>query len=794
MWTPANEGFQSESSPHVRVRRRTVPSSFCAPRSGSPRRDNRGSGGSGAEVSAPAVMSEEPSSGGSGGDATCALSATNVLQMIQTSLTDAGVRLERIAVEGDNCELTYGQLMATVASVAHALTELRLPKRAGSNDQPWVGLFVPRSVDLVPALLGILGSGAGFVPMDSDFPLERLEAIAKDAQVAAFVTHSSLLSSQLLTGAKVVCIDRLNASEPALGKPNEFDWCVPAHDVCYVTYTSGSTGRQKGVVVEHKSVANVMTTMARRVGIGTNDTMLAVSTISFDISVLELLLPLCVGARVHVCPRDIAANPERLIALIDSSRATMMQATPTTWSMLVQTGWQPATGFQVLCGGESMPVWLAQKLTEKAETKVWNLYGPTEATIWCSAELVDVSRCEEESAVPIGAAFEQTQLHVLDDQMQPVSSGASGELYISGVGVAREYWNLPELSEKSFVQLEGQRAFRTGDIVRRCADGQSIVFVGRRDDQVKVNGYRIELGDVEAALLQSSSCVGNAAATTTRDAKTGFGTLVAFVVPATGFTVEEIAPENLRSALQRTLPSYMVPSRIVAKKDLPLLPNGKLNRRLLIAELQSQKGPLKRPDPASTTALQTRLQKLCGIWEDVLDRTNIHGEDNVFDHGADSVSCFRAVLLGREAMVPFTLTQVLESSSIRQLEMISRGLSTGSLENAQSGGDAFQAQHSNSHPFPLTEIQHAYWVGRDSSYQLGSISTHEYYEFSLSPQKVHSVDRLEQALRKVIIRHEMLRAVVLPNGEQVVLQDVAPFEITRITVDDNIQLKERQLN
>ncbi|MFF2951680.1 amino acid adenylation domain-containing protein [Kitasatospora sp. NPDC057965] len=426
--------------------------------------------------------------------------------------------------------LSYAELDDRSARLAHRL------RRHGVGRDVLVGVCTERSVDLVVALLAVLRAGGAFVPLDPEFPPERIAFMLADSGLPVLLTQRPVAERLPAAGAEVLCLDELRAelaAEPA-GDPGA---PVDPADLAYVIYTSGSTGRPKGVQVPHRALTNFLRSMAERPGLTAEDTLLAVTTHSFDISLLELLLPLAEGARVVVAERAAAADGERLARLLAASGASVMQATPSTWRMLLDAGWRGAPGLKVLAGGEALPDGLARRLLAGG-MELWNMYGPTETTIWSAVAEVG------EGPISIGAPIANTELHVLDERGRLVPPGVPGELCIGGAGLARGYLGRPELTADRFVRHPfdpdpAARLYRTGDLVRRRRGG-GIEFLGRLDHQVKLRGFRIELGEIESELAARPE-VGHAVVTVREDVP-GDQRLVAYVVPAADGVDDEGRP------------------------------------------------------------------------------------------------------------------------------------------------------------------------------------------------------------------------------------------------------------
>ena len=530
---------------------------------------------------------------------------------------------EAVAVVYEGQELSYAELDARANQLSHYLRGL------GVGPDVLVGVYVERSLEMVVGLLGILKAGGAYVPLDPAFPRDRLAFMLKDSQAPMLLTQRHLLAQLPASGVRIVTLDA-DWETIARHSRQGLDRGVGPEALAYVIYTSGSTGLPKGVAIEHRSVVNFLTSMRREPGLTAGDRLLAVTTLSFDIAGLELYLPLAVGACVEVVSREVTTDPARLRERLAQSGATVMQATPATWRMLVEAGWERAAALKVLCGGEALGHELANALLARAR-EVWNLYGPTETTIWSAAYKLEGEQGPG-SAVPLGRPIANTHLYVLDEAMQQVPTGVTGELYIGGVGLSRGYLNRPELTAEKFVPdpfgpEPGRRLYRTGDLTRRRPDG-TFEYLGRIDHQVKVRGYRIELGEVEAVLRQQGRV--RETVVVAREAMPGDKRLVAYVVPA---QAPEPTVSELRDFVKAQLPDYMVPSAFILLDALPLTPNGKVDRRALsgpdYARPELEKGFVAPRDSFE--------RQLTHVWEDLLGVKPIGVQDDFFELGGHSL-------------------------------------------------------------------------------------------------------------------------------------------------------------
>ena len=429
-----------------------------------------------------------------------------------------------VALVAADQTLTYAELDRRANQLAHHL------HRLGVKPRDLVGICTERTPEMMVALLGTLKAGAAYVPLDPNYPAERLAFMLADSGLRILLTQSSLVAGlPLETEApaptlRVVCLDEV-AEALAAERATAPEVTISGEDLAYVIYTSGSTGKPKGVQIPHRALANFLRSMAERPGIAPDDALAAVTTLCFDISMLELLLPVTTGARVVLLTREVAADGVLLRAALSDFGATLMQATPSTWRLLLDAGWSPAPGFRMLCGGEALPADLARQLARTGE-QLWNMYGPTETTIWSAVARIG------EGPVVLGEPIANTELHVLDAGQAIVPPGVPGELYIGGAGMARGYLGRPDLTAERFVPHPfplglGERLYRTGDLVRRRGDG-SLEFLGRIDHQVKLRGFRIELGEIEAVLAQQP--VVRQSVVMVREDAPGDQRLVAYVV------------------------------------------------------------------------------------------------------------------------------------------------------------------------------------------------------------------------------------------------------------------------
>jgi amino acid adenylation domain-containing protein len=585
---------------------------------------------------------------------------------------------DAVAVIFEDRHLTYKELDNRANQLAHYLISL------GVQPDSFVGIAVDRGLEMMVALLGVLKAGGAYIPLDPAFPRDRLEYMLEDSQASVLISNqSSVISNQVPTNnqhsqvpqgnAKVVCLDSDTSYQSCPTTPPTSS--VQPNNLAYVIYTSGSTGKPKGVQVPHQTVVNFLASMAQTPGLQAEDTLLSVTTLSFDIAVLELFLPLMVGAKTVLVSRDVAMDGRQLLERINRHNVTTMQATPATWRLLlavinhqssvnshqstVTNNQQQITNLKVLCGGEALPPDLATELIQHAES-VWNMYGPTETTVWSTCARVTSAQ----PPISIGKPIANTQIYILDPQQKLVPIGVPGELYIGGSGVARGYLNRPDLTQERFVRdpfsREAEaRMYRTGDQVRWRPDG-TLEYFKRLDYQVKVRGFRIELGEIETALAQHPN-VRQVAVVARADAS-GANALFGYVVP---HQADESLGTQLRSFLKEQLPDYMIPGIFLILEAMPLTPNGKIDRRALPTADAAQQ------ESHNYVAPRNEIERaIAAIWAAILGLKQVGVETNFFELGGHSLLAIQVMQKVNEALnveLPFgTLFQASTIASLKE--------------------------------------------------------------------------------------------------------------------------------
>ncbi|MFC0039504.1 amino acid adenylation domain-containing protein [Actinomadura rayongensis] len=547
-----------------------------------------------------------------------------------------------VAVRFEGRDLTYAALDEAADALAHKLIGL------GAGPGGRVGVYLERSAELVVALLAVMKTGAAYVPIDPVYPPARIGHMLADSGTALVVTDAALAGTldEIPDGRAVTRVVADLAGTPSGPPVDRSDPDAAA----YVIYTSGSTGVPKGVQVGHRALVNFLWTMARRPGFGSADSLLALTTVCFDIAGLELYLPLVRGGTVEVLPADVCADGFALRERIERSAPSVLQATPTTWQMLIAAGWPGDPGLRALCGGEALSAELAGRLSGLVG-ELHNMYGPTETTIWST-----VDRVLPGEAVTIGRPIGNTRCHTLDERGVPVPPGVPGELYLSGDGVADGYLGRPDLTAERFVTIGEGRAYRTGDLVRWLPDGR-LEYLERIDGQVKLHGHRIELGEVESALRRLPGI--ESAVAVIREDRPGDRALAAYATVRDGTRAD---PAELRAALRDRLPGYMVPATVTLLPSLPLTPNGKVDRKALPEPRAA------RPAGPAAPARTDLERRIAAAWCEVLGADAVGVEDNFFDRGGDSLKLTSVVaLLRRRLGRPVTRLDMFGHPTVRAM-------------------------------------------------------------------------------------------------------------------------------
>lgn len=635
---------------------------------------------------------------------------------------------ERIALMCDDIQVNYRKLNEEANRLARLLIE------KGIGPEQFVALALPRSPEMVASMLGVLKTGAAYLPLDPEFPADRISYMLEDAKPSCIITTEEIAASlpDDLAVPELVLDQAVTQEIIKRYSPENQDVSVSLDHPAYIIYTSGSTGRPKGVVVTQKSLSNFLLSMQEAFSLGEEDRLLAVTTVAFDISALELYLPLISGAQIVIAKKETIREPQALAQMIENFDINIMQATPTLWHALVTSEPEKLRGLRVLVGGEALPSGLLQELQD-LHCSVTNLYGPTETTIWSAAAFLEEGL---KGVPPIGKPIWNTQVYVLDNGLQPVPPGVVGELYIAGTGLARGYFHRPDLTAERFVAdpygPPGTRMYRTGDQARWRADG-SLDYIGRADHQIKIRGFRIELGEIDAVLANHPHI--EQAAVVVREDQPGDKRLAAYVVADAAIDTAE-----LRRYMGASLPDYMVPSAFVEMDELPLTPNGKLDRKAL-------------PAPDFSTSVSDRAPRtpqeeiLCDLFAEVLGLARVGIDDSFFELGGHSLLAARLMSRIREVMgAELGIAKLFDEPTVAGL--------AAHLDLAQSACPALQRAE-RPEKIPLSFAQRRLWFlhcleGPSPTYNI--------------PVAVRLSGELDQGLLKaalydLVCRHESLRTI-----------------------------------
>ncbi|QBX40839.1 amino acid adenylation domain-containing protein [Pseudomonas fluorescens] len=635
--------------------------------------------------------------------------------------------------------LSYGELDARSSQLAHKLIE------AGVGPDQLVGIAVERSVEMIVGLLAILKAGGAYVPLDPAYPQDRLAYMIEDSGLQLLLTQSHLQTQlPIPPGVQALLLDQPHEWLAAYPQTAP-DVAVNGEHLAYTIYTSGSTGKPKGVMVRHAALSNFVASMIEQPGICAADRMLSLTTFSFDIFGLEIYGPLLAGACVVLTGKDVHQDPQAVLELIERHAVTALQATPSTWRMLLDNEQAPIlAGRTFLCGGEALSQELAQRMLALTPS-VWNLYGPTETTIWSAQHALSA----DSSRPFLGTPIDNTALYILGSDLELNPLGAPGELLIGGDGLARGYFERPGLTAERFVpdpfSKTGARLYRTGDLTRYRAEGV-IEYIGRIDHQVKIRGFRIELGEIEARLLALDSV--RETVVVAQDGPTG-PQLVGYVVPTADAFDEGELRAALKASLKAELPEYMVPAHLLFLAQLPLTPNGKVDRKALPAPDASQ---LQSTYIAPQTATQHSVAE---IWQAVLKLDRVGLSDNFFELGGHSLLVTQVVSRVRQALnVQVPLRTLFEHSTLEDF--------VAALGVDQAHREPPIVALPRQQPLALSYAQERQWF----LWQLEPTSTAYHVPAALRLRGELDLPALQRSFDALIERHESLRTCFVEQQGQ----------------------------
>ena len=656
-----------------------------------------------------------------------------------------------VAIVFEDQQRTYRELNEQANQLAHHL------RAKGVGPDVLVGLCVPRSIDLLVAILGIFKAGGAYVPLDATYPRRRLEFMLQDTAVRILITDRAQIEQLPRDSLEFISLD---SAREMLATQSRVDPRRVAHpkNLAYVIYTSGSTGNPKGVEVAHHSVVNVLTSLADLLKLQPGERMLGFASPTFDISVAEFFVPMLVGGTTILTGRDVAYDTSKIVEAFRKQQPRIVQATPVTWQMLVDCEGWGGPDLTIISGGEALPNSLADRLLGKCGT-LWNLYGPTETTIWSTASRVTTP------SNSIGRPIHNTQVYVLDRWLQPVPIGTWGELYIGGDGLAQGYLNRPALTAERFIANPfstdpGSRLYRTGDRVRWSADG-NLEYQGRLDSQIKLRGFRIELGEIESTLCEHQDIA--QCAVVLREDRPDDKRLVAYWVSRSGDR-----NLRLRDYLASRLPHYMIPSSYVCLESLPTTPSGKLDRKALPA-------PERKRFEAEYTAPRDAVeQSLADIWSQILGIERIGIRDNFFAFGGHSLSATQVVARACAVLrVDLSLRDLFNMPTIA--ELASRVAVLRSGRSNRSNQPLTCIDRSTLVHLPLSFAQERMWFLE----QLQGESVAYNVPYAMRLQGSLDVESLRSALEAIVHRHEPLRTTFSMSGGELaqIIQPPTRFDL-----------------
>lgn len=679
---------------------------------------------------------------------------------------------DRIAVLFEGQQISFGELNVRASHLAAYLSS------QGATSETLIGICVERSPLLIVGLLGILKSGAAYVPIDPSYPNNRIKDMVDTAQLRLIVAQASTKYLFALDPVAVTCLDSdwdlINSAAAAAYLVTRNS--LPGDSLAYVIFTSGSTGKPKGVQITHNALHNFLQTMLEKPGLGHQSTLLAVTTVSFDIAALELYLPLISGARIALVPKETAGDGHALVKLLLSTQATALQATPATWRLIFASIEPEHLGLeQALCGGEALSAELAERLL-KSNAEVWNVYGPTETTIWSTRKLLFRNSINGHSNPSIGCPIANTSIYIVDLNLATTPLGIPGDLYIGGSGLSRGYLNEPGLTAERFIpspfgQQPGQRIYQTGDVARFLENGD-IEYIGRSDFQVKVRGFRIELGEIESVLAQHP-LVKNAVAVC-QVSDQDHVTLNAFVEIKNRQNQEQAQIEDLTSVLHvliaAQLPSYMLPSNIAILESLPLTPNGKIDRKALPA-LKNLSSQTQYFAPRND-----REERMATLWSGVLNAERIDIHDNFFNLGGHSLLALQIITKIRdELLVDIPVQALFDHPTIALLveflylnHKTIKKLSPPILGQSPEQRKVSVLSYSQKRLWFLDQLE-----GLNSNYHIST---------ALELIGTLNVAALNAALNKIVDRHEILRTIYAQtDGEPSAVVVATPLALLETT-------------
>lgn len=676
----------------------------------------------------------------------------------------------KIALITDKESWTYEQLNIRANQIAYWLCTQYTIER-----DSLVAICMERNNDMLASLLAILKTGAAYVPLDPAYPLARLQHMLDQSHPLCLLSSNKIMSDLKLNFSSIETIDNRNTAEKIVSAPktNLLTLQLQPEQLAYVNFTSGSTGLPKGVMIEHSNLSNFLYSMEASPGLQQNDTVLAVTSTSFDIHILELFLPLTCGATAVLANTKASKDPAMLISLINEHQVNVMQATPVTWKLLFDDGWKPKTSFKALCGGEALIEGLADKFHQNQNLELWNMYGPTETTVWSTIKKVT-------AGITLGKPIANTRIYVLDHEYQPLPSGAIGELFIGGDGLARGYLNNQKLTTEKFISVDLNkqapnalpvRLYRTGDLCK-LNESNELIYLGRADTQIKIRGFRVELGEIETIIYQTG-IVKNAGAVVRKNSAAKY--ICAFVTIQNGLDHKN-SIAKIRTAIAEKLPDYMQPSRIEILENLPLTNNGKIDRKSLVNLPLSDNNPNKNQN--NIVNLNVMESTILNVFSEVLgiEKSHIAINDNFYYLGGDSVTALRLVASLRRKNIEISAQSVVASPTIHKLAEVAKVV----VQNAKP----IEIYTGKIRP----TVDQASVLSREKCRKDNSING------ILDLKESINIKQFKKALYRTAIRHATLRSKAVYEQEWMleIAKEPTSVEVEKISISyswSDIQLK-----
>ena len=715
----------------------------------------------------------------------------NYYQCIHQLFSERAINTpDKIALIFENETFTYAQLNNRANQIARYLQKL------GVGSDILVGLCVDRSPLMVLGILAILKAGSAYVPLDPTYPQERLAFMLENSQPKVLLTQSHIKLELPTDKIQVVYIDKIDNFINEESPENLTDTSYP-QSLAYVIYTSGSTGKPKGVRVTHANLCHYVQAMQKALDITADDVYLHTASLAFSSSVRQLLVPLTRGASVKIATQEQRQDPLALFQGIKQDQVTVIDIVPSYWRNCNYILASLASDLKnylldnqlrlIVSASEPLlsDVPVTWKFDLQHQSCLINMFGQTETCGIVATYPINIEADTPTKIIPLGKPIANTQIYILDQYLEPLPMGVTGELYIGGWGVGQGYLHRPDLTAERFIPdpfsyEPGVRLYKTGDLGRYLPDGK-IEFIGRSDYQVKIRGFRIELAEIEAVLTQYSQI--REAVVIARENENGDKSLVAYLV---AHQTTNLKSSDLNNFLKNRLPDYMLPSRFVLLEALPLTPNGKVNRNLL-PTLQQGRDNLETNFVAPRNQIE---EVIAGIWQELLSVQKIGIYDNFFDLGGHSLLATQVIYKMREALqTELPLRSLFDSPTVAAI--------AERIANTQEQIDGIfhlsiaPNLEERYQPFPLTDIQQAYWIGRNEAFDLSNVATHAYREIDCLNL---DLERFNTAWQRLIERHDMLRAIVQPNGQQQILSQVPAYEIKVLDLrGENEEIREFRL-